>query len=476
MFEKHVFTFLALAFILVNLITVCASISRIELNLYADGGVSFSYRYPFPASVNYDVRVVHGVNDLRLEALVKTPIRVYYEEHDMRMNATLDVVRTPRSSWITDEIRFSFSVFNATDAIYVMTGEPIVATWNVDELRGSVYGAVVMRAGGERGNEMLNYLYSSISEELVRQYLVQVSSSIATLKSMTKEVVDGAVVISFFIDVDMTRAVGKLLRVSDLEVLKKTFSKSAVPARVRVVATGSFYLFEEVRVDAVIDRNTNDILRDLADLHETVKQMNLSLTQAYGDFGVFWVGPEALFTALMYGEIAGEFVKNFEVMPSETVWRVTGNFTSGMAELRTPKIVKKGASSPAETVIALHGFISRVPDVVASIERTYFGQNTPVSNLFRKAVEQLMNTTTLIVAEENVKVLKNGEDVREAAFKDLPNLEFVVLGEPAKQETTPTTKQPEASFEGFPLFAVLAVVAASLAGIALLMSKKMKKA
>ncbi|MEM2195960.1 MAG: hypothetical protein QW290_02625 [Sulfolobales archaeon] len=461
---------LIICLVLTSLAIISLANSTGELRVYSDGGVSISYRYPSPAPVNYDVRIIHGIHDTEVKALVTSPIRPYYEEQDFRINATVSVVRTTNNTKIVDEVIFNALFHNSTDSVELVAVDPISIVWDVEVLKVFVSGSITILGRGVRGENLADYVYSLITEEYVSSFIQEVSRSTAVLTGFKKEVVGNARVISFSIEIDISKAI-QGLREHDVSAVKELLYRFAYPSRTNITVSGVRQVFDRVDINAKFSKNTNEIIRDLVSLYEFVKQFNATSVLLVAEPWLSGVGAVTLY---IYGELASEFIKEFEVMPSETVWRVTGNFTSGMTEYRLPKIMKKNASSPTETIVALHSFILRIPDIVARVERTYFNQYTPISNFIRVGVSQFMNASARVVADENVKVLKDGKEVNEVLFKDLAGLEVLLPEEPAKETTSEeASKTVEAPLGS--LTTVLAVLTVVLLASVAIVLKLMRR-
>ena len=104
-----------------------------------------------------------------------------------------------------------------------------------------------------------------------------------------------------------------------------------------------------------------------------------------------------------------EFSNNFKILDSKG--NITAVFEGGVVrvEFNTPRIVGWNATSPTETLKALHDFIYQA---YASLPQA-MGAKTPVGRTLKFRVE----------AEPGVVVELNGTQVSEVALDDLPNLQ-----------------------------------------------------
>jgi len=104
-----------------------------------------------------------------------------------------------------------------------------------------------------------------------------------------------------------------------------------------------------------------------------------------------------------------EFSNNFKILDSKG--NITAVFEGGVVrvEFNTPRIVGRNATSPTETMKALHDFIYQA---YASLPQAV-GAKTPVGKTLTFRVE----------AEPGVVVELNGTQVSEVALDDLPNLQ-----------------------------------------------------
>jgi hypothetical protein len=104
-----------------------------------------------------------------------------------------------------------------------------------------------------------------------------------------------------------------------------------------------------------------------------------------------------------------EFSKAFRILDSKG--SITAVFEGGVVrvEFNTPRIVGRNATSPTETLKALHDFIYQA---YASLPQA-MGAKTPVGKTLTFRVE----------AEPGVVVELNGTQVSQVALDDLPNLQ-----------------------------------------------------
>jgi len=109
-----------------------------------------------------------------------------------------------------------------------------------------------------------------------------------------------------------------------------------------------------------------------------------------------------------------EFTDLFEIKPSSAKVGANLSNTGSIISFTTPKIMKRGATSPKDTLLAIYNFIHRVYEIYEE-----FSGVTP-------DITPVLNTTITLVPKENIKITINGTEVESIRFRDIPNIEIEV--------------------------------------------------
>jgi len=156
---------------------------------------------------------------------------------------------------------------------------------------------------------------------------------------------------------------------------------------------------------------------------------------------------DAGFTAL------SEFVKKFKVVPSAGYPQVTAENDVVKLEGKTPRVVKKGATTPADALAELYDFMIWATNVLR--------EHIPVR------VEEVADLTVRVEGV-GMKIILNRTEVSEVKFSDIPNLEIAVT--PTTTPTTPVTiptPEEQATTTIAVAGAIVAVIAIRIALVAL---------
>jgi len=224
-----------------------------------------------------------------------------------------------------------------------------------------------------------------------------------------------------------------------------------------IVSSNSTGTSASLVIRGVEEVNVNEYLVQLAKLYEyylnaTSQIPTPFITQPQAT-------PSLSIATLNASRLVNRFNELFEVRDSVSTIKLSAIGNKVELEYKSPKIIKKGATSPKETLIALYDYVKEVNSTIP--QEISLGPGAPIIK-----PSTITPAKIKIQSSQGVKVYLHGEAPSEVLFDDLPNLEVVVEATPTTQPTTRTEGAEETP--GYILIAIVAVVVAAVASIMVL--------
>ncbi len=218
-----------------------------------------------------------------------------------------------------------------------------------------------------------------------------------------------------------------------------------------IVSSNSTGTSASLVIRGVEEVNVNEYLVQLAKLYEyylntTSQILTPFITQPQAT-------PSPSIATLNASRLVNRFNELFEIKDSVSTIKLSATGNKVELEYKSPKIIKKGATSPKETLIALYDYVKEVNSTIP--QEISLGPKAPIIK-----PSTITPAKIKIQSGQGVKVYLNGETPGEILFDDLPNLEVVV--------ETPTTTQATTPTSGYMLIAIGAVVVAAVVSILIL--------
>jgi hypothetical protein len=231
-----------------------------------------------------------------------------------------------------------------------------------------------------------------------------------------------------------------------------------------IVSSNSTGTSASLVIRGVEEVNVNEYIVQLAKLYEYYLNATSQIPTP------FITQPQATLipstVTLNASRLVNRFNELFEIRGSVSTIKLSAGGNRVELEYKSPKIIKKGATSPKETLIALHDYVKEVNSTIP--QEISLGPGAPIIKL-----STITPAKIKIQSSQGVKVYLRGEAPSEVLFDDLPNLEVVVEATPTTQPTTQTGGAEEKP--GYILIAIIAVVVATVASILVLVLRSRRR-
>jgi len=196
-----------------------------------------------------------------------------------------------------------------------------------------------------------------------------------------------------------------------------------------IVSSNSTGASASLVIRGVEEVNVNEYLVQLAKLYEyylnaTSQIPNPFITQPQAT-------PIPSTATLNASRLVNRFDELFEIRGSVSTIKLSASGNKVELEYKSPKIIKKGATSPKETLIALYDYVKEVNSTIP--QEISLGPGAPIIK-----PSTITPAKIKIQSSQGVKVYLHGEEPSEVLFDDLPNLEVVVEATPTTQPTPQT--------------------------------------
>jgi hypothetical protein len=231
-----------------------------------------------------------------------------------------------------------------------------------------------------------------------------------------------------------------------------------------IVSSNSTGTSASLVIRGVEEVNVNEYLVQLAKLYEYYLNATSQIPTP------FITQPQATLSlsiaTLNASRLVNRFNELFEIRESVSTIKLSAIGNRVELEYKSPKIIKKGATSPKETLIALYDYVKEVNSTIP--QEISLGPGAPTIK-----PSTIMPTKIKIQSSQGVRVYLHGEAPSEVLFDDLPNLEVVVEATPTTQPTTQTGVAEEKP--GYTLIAIAAVAVATVASILVLVLRSRRR-
>jgi len=409
---------LLLVLLLLGSVTALAS-TLPTIRVYSDNTVEVEFTYvkrePIDAPSRFRVDI--SVEDRKTAIGLNVYIDRYSDPSaNISFVANFEGGRADRV--VSNVVRFAFDDRDEYSWITMKTAPSIEAELDLNTLVARVSGRVELSAGGEA--EQLLTSLMMLNKQSVEELLRYQNITWVEIEKLDVEVAKEAATVDFAITLRIGELAEKELTDFEVAALKAAIARLSHPFRGELrleILQGDL----SVSAHLAVEENINEILEGYVALYNIYKLYSART------FGNVEPSPPIPLPAPPHIIDAGltalsEFVKRFKVAPSAGYLQVTAEDDAVKLEGKTPRIVKKGATTPADTLAELYDFA------------------TWATNVLREhAPAELERVADLAVRVEGVgvKITLNEAEVSEVRFSDIPNLEVVVA--PATTPTTPAT-------------------------------------
>lgn len=231
-----------------------------------------------------------------------------------------------------------------------------------------------------------------------------------------------------------------------------------------IVSSNSTGTSASLVIRGVEEVNANEYIVQLAKLYEYYLNATTQIPTP------FITQPQATpipsTATLNASRLVNRFDELFEIRGSVSTIKLSASGNRVELEYKSPKIIKKGATSPKETLIALYDYVKEVNSTIPQEISLWPGAPIIKPSTITPAKIKIQDS-------QGVKVYLRGEAPSEVLFDDLPNLEVVVEATPITQPTTQTGVAEEKP--GYILIAIGAVVVATVASILVLVLRARRR-
>lgn len=309
---------------------------------------------------------------------------------------------------------------------------------NTTSLQAVISGNVELSATGE-ASQILEYA-KIVNKTVIEGLLEQANITWISIDTFIADVSEpGKVKYSFTILLDLIEMAKKL-------ELDTAFMRSEV-AITPSTTYNILFLYNTTNINAGFSLRVmgdiNEHLRHVVKTYnETYTQIEAALREIYAltsmEFSVPNIQPVIA--------ILEKFTDNFTILKSRGTITVRLSENTLTVNITTPRLIKKNASSPLDTLMGLY-------NLAVDIQSTL-------------GVEDILNTTVYLVPESGVKITRNGTVVEQVTLRELSEINV--------ETTSPTSTPPPSILQQIPpmYLAVTAGVVVVLAVIGILASRR----
>ena len=406
----------------------------VTLHIYRDGSVAFEGAY-------LSASTVAGSTTLNISCGKNiTTFYIRIEENSTKNMETstesaFSIVQDKIGEIVTDKIAVNMSVEEEGGHLKVWTVKPITMVLSIRKLVAEIRGAVSLQGKGKGAQAVL--LARTLNKNVAEALLSALNLTGVTIDMLNVSAEGNTVKIAFKLHVNLTQLSGKHLNQQGLMLLRSIVRKLSYPLKidVRLSKKGGHYV---LTYEGTIQRNVNDIIKDLKDVKTLLEAFKVPRTTT-----VLPIHPTAPLVASDTIDALKDFANTFKVLPSNA--SIVAVSSSGVVTVyfRTPKIIKKGATSPADTLNAIYGFVKK-----------------------HETFSQILNTSIVLAPEKGVKVTINGTPATTIKFSEIPDLKITLENLPPENVQIPPRTE---------LTAVLATLAVIVIGTLIAVAVKKRK-
>lgn len=442
-------------------------VDSIVINVYRDGSVSliFKGRIIPPRGVSPSGFTSLSINSwLEFGEYVETKIifRMITSEiaqGSMILKTRFDTYFPNRETQALNGT-ISLHVYTPTQGQLVINATSINVTFENKTLKYNFNGKIKVGGEGPSADQVLVLIPSIIL--MLRQTIEQdpKMSIVVSIKQLDMTIEsDNTISITFDVDFDTYRYIELYISRDQARAYREAVSKffsevKQCPSRVDLslnLSGNSLLADYYSRVECSIEDHIRMLNASLKMMSTIFESLSSSTYYSYPPYQVVPISQENNIVRFLNltSDIVREFSENFDIAPSKASVNITLDSRGIKLEMLTPRIVKKGSTSPSDTLHALQDYVSSSLDQLAkaglAIDR-----------------ENIMSYEASIVTEEGVHVKCNQTSVSSISLNELENCTVEV----ERQETTISTTT---------VIMVGAVIAGALVGILYLVLKSKGK-
>jgi hypothetical protein len=392
----------ALLALLITITGATAELASLpKIHVYSDGSVAVELTYTKENVSAPGLKEVLALGSLNVgdnyyEAIINASARMSAEPGPYRTYVELSANASGEGYKSTTKLELRVWDERGNELKAVV--DPLTSEANVAQLTVGFRGTASVWAVGEAKQVLM--MLSMLNKPVIDTYLARANITWIKVKSLTTTISDDRATIVFEVEIDYAKMAEAYK--ANTTLIKELFKPSP-----KTELKAHFYF------DA-IDLRLEISARSYGDVNELVKRIASSLKvlspsmAAGGAFpGVMPPPMASLKSVEALINLANDFANNFDIVKSRGTMRVELKDDVLRISVLTPKIVKKGSKSPAETLKALYGLVSKAQEELK--------------------VEKLLSATVELAPEAGLKVLRDGTEVKQARLEDLKDLRTLIM-------------------------------------------------
>jgi hypothetical protein len=418
-----------------------SALPTIKIHVYSDGSVVVNLVYSERVEAVYlpGELLAQGVLDvgddyyaLQLELLVTSTLSCPPVYGCLYALLVVNTTTTSSNEIYEERISLVYNMWTERGDSLNITVEYLDYALNTTSLKSVVRGRVEVTASGELA-QILEHA-ATLNKTAIEALLEQAGITWISVVDFTTTSEPSRVKYEFTIVVDELEMAEKLGLEDTAEVAEAYRSLPPSTTSIRV-------FYNTTSISALLSHrasgNINEHLEHAVRVYSrSYTRIESALREMYSLSGVEISLPDTHVHSLI--DLLEEFTGNFIILESR------GTLSARLAEgtlvvnITTPRLIKRGAKTPLDTLIALQDLATSVQSVLG--------------------VRDILNTTVYLVPESGVRVTRNGREVRRVTLRELRELKVEVAS------PTPTQKS---LLEEIPL-THLAIAAGALVALAVL--------
>jgi hypothetical protein len=384
-----------------------------KIHVYSDGSVAVELTYTKGSVSAPGLKEVLALGSLNVgdnyyEAMVNASAKTSAEPGPYRMHVELSA--NVSGEGYKSTARLELRVWDERDNELRAVVDPLTSEVNATQLTVGFRGTASVRAVGE-AKQVLT-MFSMLNKPMIEMYLAQANVTWVRVKSLTTTISDDQARIDFDVEIDYAK-MAEVYK-ANTTLIRELF-KPSLPTTLSahlyfdsISLKFSMILKSEENVNAALERLASS-LKTLLELSRAQVGPTIIANEESVARGplITPIAPVMPPEFEPYLNLLDYFSKNFEIVKSKSTVNIELNDGILRINLLTPKVVKKGAKSPTETLLALYDFASKVQEELK--------------------LEKLLNTTVELAPEAGLKVLREGVEVKQARLGDLKDLKALIM-------------------------------------------------
>lgn len=432
----------------------------IKIHVYSDGSVVVNLVYSERVEAMYPPRelLVLGVLDvgddyyaLQLELLDMSTLPCPPVYGCLYALLVVNTTTTSNNEIYEKHTSLVYNVWSDRGDSLNITVEYLDYALNTTSLKSVVRGRVEVTASGEFA-QILEYA-ATLSKTAIETLLEQAGITWISVVDFTTTSEPSRVKYEFTIVLDELEMAEKLGLEDTAEVAEAYRSLPPSTTSIRV-------FYNTTSISALLShRASGDINKHLKHVVRVYSRSYTRIREVYSLSGVEIPLELDIHVNPLIG-LLEEFTENFIILESR------GTLSARLAEgtlvinITTPRLIKRGAKTPLDTLIALQDFATLFATLIVPQDSDTSALRPFGARPLR--VEDILNTTVYLVPESGVRITRNGGEVQMVALRELRELRVEV--------TSPTpSPTPRSLLEEIPL-THLAIAAGALVALAVLVA------